>query len=282
MFAHTGFMIALRDLELDITASAGCSAGAVVGGIIASGTDLDDWTDVVSNIHTAEFWNPVSTWTLLYRLLVERGCGLTGISDTSVAMRFIDSQLRAKKFEDCIYPFSTIAVDLATVEKRIFSAGPLTPAIMASAAIPGFYTPVNIDDRLYCDGAIYELAPAEAICCRYNLDVVIVHHVQHQDLTQESLDLAIMQPWTMISILQRLVVRTRPWYSTGEAISINSCPCGCDAVVVVVEPVLPELLWPMTKRGHDVLVAARHHAQENLGPVLDRLQESPRSLLEKQ
>lgn len=281
MFAHTGFMAALRDLGLDITASAGCSAGAVVGGVIASGTDLDDWTDVVSRIRTAQFWRPVSAWTLLFKLLAEKGCGLVGISDTSVAIRFIDSQLQAKTFEDCVYPFSSIAVDLATVEKRIFRDGPLAPAIMASAAIPGFYTPVKIDGRLYCDGAIYELAPAEAICCRYSLDVVIVHHVQQQDLTQEGLDHALMQPWTMISILQRLVVRSRPWYSTGEAISVNPCPCGCKAVIVVVEPVLPELPWPMTNCGQDVLVAAKRHAQEYLEPMLDRLRASPRSLLNK-
>lgn len=281
MFAHTGFMFALRDLELEIAASSGCSAGAVVGGVIASGTNLDDWADAVSRIRTAQFWRPISTPILLYKLLVERGCGLTGISDTSAAMHFLDSQLRVKNFEDCIYPFSSIAVDLATVEKLMFSAGPLAPAMMASAAIPGLYAPVDIDGRLYCDGAIYDFAPAEAICCRYGLDVVIVHHVQHQDFTQAGLDRDFRQPWTMISIMQRLVVRTRPWYATGNAISFNSCPCGCKAVIVVVEPTLPAQPWSMTEGAQGVVIAARRHAVDNLGPLLDRLQGSPRTLLKK-
>lgn len=281
MFAHTGFMSALGELGMDIAASAGCSAGAVVGGVIASGTDPDEWSDAVAGIRADQFWRPASAWHLLYKLLVDRGRGMAGISGTDAAMRFIDSHLRAKKFEDCIYPFSTIAVDLATVEKRIFSAGPLAPAIMASAAMPGFYSPVEIDGRLYCDGAIYELAPAEAICCRYNLDVLIVHHVQHQDFTQVGLDNALKQPWTMLSILQRLIAKSRPWYSRGDAISVCACPCGCKAVVVAVEPALPALPWPMTDGSEAVLVAARLHAAENLGPLLDTLQVSPRSLLEK-
>jgi len=279
VFAHTGFMEALRDLGVEIAASSGCSAGAVVGGVIASGTDLDEWASAVSRIRTAQFWKPISTPILLYKLLVERGCGLTGISDTSAAIHFIHNQLRAKRFEDCIYPFSSIAVDLATVEKLIFSTGPLAPAIMASAAIPGLYAPVDIQGRLYCDGAIYEFAPAEAICCKYSLDVVIVHHVQHQDFTQAGLDSAFRQPWTMISILQRLISRTRPWYTTGNSISVSSCPCGCKAVIVVVEPVLPAQPWSIKDGGQGVLVAARRHAVDNLGPLLDRLQVSPRTLL---
>ena len=211
----------------------------------------------------------------------KKGRGLTGMSSTDLALRFIDSQLRAKRFEDCIYPFSSIAVDLATVEKRIFSSGPLATAVMASAAIPGLYAPVAIDGRLYCDGAIFELAPAEAICCRHSLDVVIVHHVQQQDLTQASLESAISQPWAMISILQRLIIKTRPWYSTGDPISVCACPCGCKAVVVVVEPKLPGMPWPAIREGRDVLDAARSHAMDYLGPMLDKLQTSPRSLLEK-
>ncbi len=281
VFAHTGFMTALRNLGLNVTASSGCSAGAVVGGVIASGTPLEEWTNTLSRIHTAEFWQPTSAWMLFYKLLVHRGRGVVGFSDTSAAIRFIESQLRVKNFEDCNYPFSSIAVDLATVEKRIFSAGPLAPAVMASAAIPGFYSPVSIDGRLYSDGAIYELAPAEAICCHHSLDALIVHHVQQQDLTQASLDNALKQPWTILNILQRLIIKTRPWYSTGDAISFSSCPCGCKAVVVVVEPVLPDLSWPMTDGGQAVLVAAKHHATEHLGPLLDRLKMSPRSLLEK-
>lgn len=282
VFAHTGFMTALRDLGLNVTASSGCSAGAVVGGIIASGTPLDEWTDTLSRIRTGEFWQPASAWVLLYKLIVHRGRGVVGFSDTSAAMHFIESQLRVKNFEDCDYPFSSIAVDLATLEKRVFFAGPLARAVMASAAIPGFYTPVAIDGRLYSDGAIYELAPAEAICCRHNLDVLIVHHVQQQDLTQAGLDNALKRPWTILNILHRLIIRTRPWYSTGDAVSFNSCPCGCKAVVVVVEPVLPGLSWPMTEGGQAVLVAAKHHATKHLGPSLDRLKKSPRSFLEKE
>lgn len=43
IFGHTGFLLAIDNLNVPITAMAGCSAGAVVGGIVASGTAVTDW-----------------------------------------------------------------------------------------------------------------------------------------------------------------------------------------------------------------------------------------------
>lgn len=42
VFAHTGFMWALSEIGIEVRAMAGCSAGALVGGILASGTTLED------------------------------------------------------------------------------------------------------------------------------------------------------------------------------------------------------------------------------------------------
>lgn len=43
VYAHTGFLLALKRLEIDVHVIAGCSAGAVVGGIFASGRDIQEW-----------------------------------------------------------------------------------------------------------------------------------------------------------------------------------------------------------------------------------------------
>ena len=36
-------------LEIQVSASSGCSAGAVVGGVLASGSDVADWADAITN-----------------------------------------------------------------------------------------------------------------------------------------------------------------------------------------------------------------------------------------
>lgn len=62
-------------------------------------------------------------------------------------------------FEELTLPFGTVAVDAATGVAVLFRSGPLLPAILASAAIPGVYPPVRHDGRLLYDGGVLANVP---------------------------------------------------------------------------------------------------------------------------
>ena len=279
VFAHTGFMSALEQLGIQITASAGCSAGAIVGGILASGSDIEEWTSTLRNVRVEQFWTPRPYWQLLFVFGLRRGQGIAGFSDTSAAIHFLAENLSVDTFEECIYPFAAIALNLGTGKSVIFREGPLAHGMMASAAVPGFYEPVQIGDQYYTDGAIIDLAPANAICCRYDLDVLLVHHTAQVNYLNEELGRAFNQPWTMAKIMQRVIFRRRPWYATGGPLSIHACPCGCKAIIVVIEPNLPDLAWPITSDAAGIIDVAHTHALSQLEPILGQLHSKPRSLL---
>lgn len=76
VFGHTGFMLALDVLGVPIHASAGCSAGAVVGGVVASGSNIRDWADALAHVSAEEFWTPRSRLRLLYDLGFRSGRGV--------------------------------------------------------------------------------------------------------------------------------------------------------------------------------------------------------------
>jgi NTE family protein len=272
-------MSALDDLEIQISASAGCSAGAVVGGVLASGTDVRDWADELSRVRTDQYWTPRSFIKLLFSFGFQKGQGISGLSDTAAAVRFLSENLLVETFQECVYPFFSVAMNLGTGESVIFRDGPLALGMMASAAIPGFYEPVEIGGQYFTDGAIIDLAPAEAICCRYDLDVLLVHHAAQHNYSSEELNRAFNGHWTMVKIMQRLVFRQRPWYATGQPRSIHRCPCGCNAIVVVVEPQLPELAWPLAGGAVDILDVAHSHAISQLQPILEALRTEPHSLI---
>ena len=153
------------------------------------------------------------------------------------------------------------------------------PRIMASAAIPGFYDPVEIDGQYFSDGAIIDLAPADAICCRYGMEVLLVHHTAQHDYSPEELERSFMESWTIVRILQRLIFRRRPWYATGNPRSIFACPCGCRAVIVVLEPRPPQLSWPISGVAAEIIDAAHANALTQLAPILETLRDKPRSLV---
>lgn len=286
VYAHTGFLMALEKMELPIAALAGCSAGALVGGIIASGTPLSDWFETLSKVQRKEFWQPMSLPTLLWRMLLYKGRGITGISDTKAAIDFCQRNIRAKTFEESRFPFYALAINLDSGEKTIFSEGELAPRIMASAAIPIMYQPVSIDGEYFCDGAVVDFAPTDAICCLHNLDVVIVHHVSQRFDREKSIKHALAEPWTMLKITDRLLYRNRPWYlsddcTSSQQVSSRRCPCGCGAIIVVIEPELPELIWPMTKGGIKVLHEAQQQTADLLQPFQLALQTDPRGMFPK-
>ncbi len=279
VYAHTGFLQALQDLGVAIAAAAGCSAGAVVGGVAASGADLDAWSATLAQLDSRRFWTPDPWPLLLWRLAVRRGRGYTGLSGTEAAVEFCRSQLAVQRLEECRYPFHILAVSLGKRGKVLFSTGELAPRMMASAAMPMLYRPVEIDGDWYCDGALVDLAPMDAICCRHGLDALIIHHVAARYMGAGELARLRELPWAFLEILGRLLFRRRPWYLADVPLAFHRCPCGCGAVVIVLEPELPDLPWPMTEGGPAVQAAARVQAETLLRPHLAALLGDPRERL---
>lgn len=279
VYAHTGFMQAIQNLGITITASAGCSAGALVGGFIASGAPLMDWVETLAGMSSRSFWAPDSLPRFIWEMTAHRGRGYTGLSDTSAALQFTRDNLAVDTFDECLYPFYVLAVNLGAGRKVVFSEGELAPRMTASAAMPILYDPVRIDGEYYCDGALIDFAPTDAICCHHQLDVVIVHHVSQQFGIHQNIDAALQDSWAMLEIVNRLVFRDQPWYLSGKPISLHHCPCDCGAIVIVIEPDLPEMRWPETKDGDTTRHSAREQTESLLQPHIHAILNDPRKQL---
>lgn len=281
VYAHTGFLLALSELGIDLDVIAGCSAGALVGGIAASGTDLHHWSDAISKLATREYWSPDPWYRMAWQMTVRKGRGYTGLSDTAAAIDFVRRNLAVQTFAECPIPLYVLATNLTRGTKTLFSSGELAPRIMASAAMPVLYRPVEIDGELYCDGAVIEFAPTEAICCRHQLDVLLIHHTAAQRDGAAGLARALSHPWSLIEVLYLLLYRQRPWYLAGETPAVRVCPYGCGAAIVVLEPPLPELNWPLSRGGPRVQQAAHAHALQQLAPHIEVIRADPRQLAER-
>jgi predicted patatin/cPLA2 family phospholipase len=278
VFAHTGFLLALEKLGIEVAAVAGCSAGALAGGVYASGADLRHWTESIASAHTREYWTPDSWLRFFWHMIVRKGCGYSGFSDAGAAIEFIRRNLAVQRFEECRIPFYSLAMNLSRGSKMLFSEGELAPRIMASAAMPVLYRPVEINGEWYSDGAVIELAPTEAICCKHGLDALIVHHTAVHREGAEGLAWALKQPWSLIEILYLLLYRQRPWYLSDQALTFHRCPGGCGAAVIVIEPDLPELQWPLNSGGREIQDAAMSQALKLLQPHVENLKSDPRKI----
>ena len=69
-------------------------------------------------------------------------------------------------------PFACVAVDLVSKQEVVFRSGRLVDAMRASMAIPGYFAPVRMNDRVLVDGGVLNNYPAD-VCRQMGADIVI-------------------------------------------------------------------------------------------------------------
>lgn len=74
-------------------------------------------------------------------------------------LRGVIDKIPARTFSELQIPFQAVTTRLSSGDEQLFSAGPLAPALLASAALPGVFAPVVIDGERYTDGGVVNNTP---------------------------------------------------------------------------------------------------------------------------
>jgi NTE family protein len=138
-FAHAGVVEVLEEEGLLPAALCGSSAGALVGGLWASGLAAGRIREELLRLRRQDFWDPAPGLGLL------RGD------------RFrdrLEALLPSRTFEACPRPVALSVYDLWARRTVVLRRGALAPAIHASCAAPVLFQPVRIDGRAYLDGGV--------------------------------------------------------------------------------------------------------------------------------
>lgn len=118
--------------------------------------------------------------------------GHASLYSNAGAMHMAARFLGERTFADLRLPVSIIAANLTTGARRVFSSGPLAPAVIASSAIPGIFPPVSIDDDIYVDGGALDnlnldVALAAGARRLFILDVSYDEHARGEAYWREAL-----------------------------------------------------------------------------------------------
>ena len=139
-YAHCGAATALYDLGFQPKKLTGSSAGALVGGALASGLQPTDIRDILFSVKRQDFWDPGIGFGVLrgekFRQIVRRHF-VTDIAET-------------------VIPFAVGVFDLLSWRTRYLASGPMPEAISASCAVPVMFHPVRIGRKIYLDGGILD------------------------------------------------------------------------------------------------------------------------------
>ncbi|MEX2625420.1 MAG: patatin-like phospholipase family protein [Ilumatobacteraceae bacterium] len=154
---QVGMMRALHEAGVRPDMLVGASVGAINAGWLA-GADPHDGVDELADI-----------WISLQRrdvFPVRFGWGLAGflgrrasLVDASGLRHLILNHVRFERLEDAPIPLHVVVTDVLDGRDVALSTGSAVEVITASAAIPGVFPPVPLDDRVYMDGGVVNNAP---------------------------------------------------------------------------------------------------------------------------
>jgi NTE family protein len=160
-----------RDIRPDVVV--GCSVGAINGAGLAADPTLEG----VDRLE--EIWRNLDGESLLPSgrlsglwLLTRRYRSL----QPNDGMRRLIEQLPFRRFEEATVPLHVVATSLRTGRDTWFNRGSVVEPILASAALPAVFPPVEIDGEMYIDGAIVDNVPISR-AVRLGAERVVVLHV---------------------------------------------------------------------------------------------------------
>jgi NTE family protein len=147
---------------------AGTSMGAIVGALYASGMSARQIREVIEKrlILKNDTWRDVIEkrqdlleWVYAFKPDFS-GSGL--INAQGILDSLLD-EIKVDSFEDLKIPLLVVATDYWSAEEVVFDKGPLLPAIQASMAVPGVFSPVSIQGRILVDGGVVNLVPYDLL-----------------------------------------------------------------------------------------------------------------------
>lgn len=160
-FCHLGVLKVLEENGIKPYAIAGTSMGAVVGGIHASGADINE----VSKFADEMNMNKIADLNFfsVYRHSLFKG---------ERVRKIISDMIKVKNVEDCPTKFVSVSFDLNSGKEIQFKKGDLADAIYASMAVPALFRPLEKDGMRLVDGGIADNLPHK-ILKKLGCDIII-------------------------------------------------------------------------------------------------------------
>lgn len=166
--AHIGAIEELESCGYRISSIAGCSMGALIGGVYAAGK-LGEFREWMKTINRKKMFE-LSDFSLSFNHIVK------GDRIIQAIMEFVPDI----DIEDLPIPYCAVATDLKAGKEVVFNKGRLFDAIRASISIPSFYEPVQRDDMILIDGGITNPIPLNRVK-RHKGDILVGVDVSDYD-----------------------------------------------------------------------------------------------------
>ena len=170
--AHVGLLKAMEEFGVEAKSVTGSSVGALVGALYANGNSIDD---MLNFFKTTPLFN--------YQFLT---IAKAGFIDTDKYVNLFKAYFPQDNFESLQKELHVVATNIQDGNEVFFNSGELIRPLLASAALPPVFSPVELQGQLYADGGIMNNFPLEPLekKCDYIIgsNVSIISKLEQKDL----------------------------------------------------------------------------------------------------
>ncbi|MBN1754692.1 patatin-like phospholipase family protein [bacterium] len=177
--AHIGVLKGLVKEEIEISMIAGTSVGAILGAMFALGKTPQEIESEVKKYLSDNTVNQVlklmhkgnglgrfslegaKIW-LQEKIIFTKSLTRDSLLQNYILKNFIDMVIPEDP-TDFKIPFYAVTSNAQNGQERVFGEGNMRKGILASAAIPGVFPPVKIDDSYYIDGGVVSPVPISVL-----------------------------------------------------------------------------------------------------------------------
>ena len=145
--AHIGVIDTLEKEGYEIRSIAGCSMGALIGGIYAAGKldEFEHWVRAIDKVDIVS--------------LLDIAWQKHGLVKGDKIIEALIDLVGDRLIEDLPIPFTAVAADVRNEKEIWLSSGKLFDAIRASISLPLFFTPVEYKHGHLIDGGVLNPVP---------------------------------------------------------------------------------------------------------------------------
>lgn len=154
---QVGMLRALVEAGVEPDMVVGASVGAVNAGWVAENPGADGVAAL------EKIWLGITRNQIFPARPLTGFLGFVGqrssFMPSSGLRRLIEANITSPRLEDMPTPIRVVAADLSNGLEVVLDRGDSVRALLASAAIPGVFPPVEIDDRVLVDGGVLDNTP---------------------------------------------------------------------------------------------------------------------------
>ena len=183
-FCHIGIVRAIERLGLQVDEIVGTSMGAVMGGLLAGGSNSHQMEQAALDVSLKDYFrlNLVKFFT--------RGYRHASVYKGKAFKELLHEWIPQDSFEDLVKPFYCNALSLTDGTTRFFGLPGaekmrVSDAVYASACLPTIFEPAEINGDHYIDGGMTETLALRIARAR-EADLVIAVDLSHRDMRKKT------------------------------------------------------------------------------------------------